>query len=144
MVEQHEGTRERAEVWLKSAEEDLDVCERAMQPPLLLSTSCFHAQQAAEKALKAYLISLGEERAPRTHDLEELAARIRKSGGAAPPADRVVALNVFTPGVRYPDGLDATEYEAHKALELAREVVAFVRGSVAPGEQDDDATISGL
>jgi HEPN domain-containing protein len=43
----------------------------------------FHAQQAVEKALKAWLSQLGAEY-PKTHDLDELFALLADSGGQVP------------------------------------------------------------
>ena len=57
-------------VWLAYARNDLAAAERLHRPPPLRSEVCLHGQQEAEKALKAYLVRLGSERVPRTHDLE--------------------------------------------------------------------------
>lgn len=62
-----EATDSRA--WAESAEEDLILALssfRRKQP--LISGACFHAQQCAEKYMKALLISKNAE-FPRTHDL---------------------------------------------------------------------------
>jgi HEPN domain-containing protein len=45
--------------WLVYARSDLELARRGKSPAILLETLCFHAQQAAEKALKAVLIHLG-------------------------------------------------------------------------------------
>ncbi len=62
--------------WLSRAEEDLDVATRLIaESTPYLSTVAFHAQQAAEKFLKAFLVRHGVE-FPKTHDLEELLDRV--------------------------------------------------------------------
>ena len=53
----------------------------------------FHAQQAVEKALKAWL-SLVDVDYPRTHDLEELLALLESSGDTVP--ERFYALTDLT------------------------------------------------
>jgi HEPN domain-containing protein len=55
--------------WVESAEEDFILARTALkrkQP--LVSGVCFHAQQCAEKYMKALLISRGAD-FPKTHDL---------------------------------------------------------------------------
>ena len=57
--------------WLNHARSDLGFAESDV-PDGLPEMNCFHAQQAAEKALKAVLISLGTT-FDFTHDLSYLA-----------------------------------------------------------------------
>lgn len=55
--------------WVTRAEEDFALAQAALrrkQP--LVSGACFHAQQCAEKYMKALLISKGAD-FPKTHDL---------------------------------------------------------------------------
>ena len=60
--------------WLRHARSNLSRCRADRRlPDVLFEDLCFDAQQAAEKALKAVLIS-GGKRFPRTHDLAELLA----------------------------------------------------------------------
>ena len=58
--------------WLRYANQDLRVIERLLsEDPVPAAPACWHAQQAAEKALKAALMLDGVE-FPFTHDLNEL------------------------------------------------------------------------
>lgn len=58
--------------WLTSAQSDLRLANIGRDDPGVLAAQvCFHAQQAAEKALKAFQRSR-EVRFPLTHDLEQL------------------------------------------------------------------------
>ena len=57
--------------WLRKAESDLAAVELALNAGLALDTACFHAQQGAEKLLKAYLLARGVE-FPFTHNLTRL------------------------------------------------------------------------
>ncbi|MGH2370961.1 MAG: HEPN domain-containing protein, partial [Chloroflexota bacterium] len=72
--------------WLAKAREDILTADRAAQPPPLVDSVLFHCQQAAEKALKAYL-TWNDQPFRRVHDLEEL---IRQ--GAAVNADMAALL----------------------------------------------------
>jgi HEPN domain-containing protein len=53
------------------AESDLLTAKRVLEGKGPYDTACFHAQQAAEKYIKA-LLAFHEKPVPRTHNLEEL------------------------------------------------------------------------
>jgi len=57
--------------WLRKAESDLANAEMCLSAGLSLDTACFHAQQAAEKWIKAYLTAY-EVDFPFIHNLEKL------------------------------------------------------------------------
>jgi HEPN domain-containing protein len=58
-----------AEEWLETAERDLSAARRLLAGPTALTDSAvFHAQQAAEKALKGCLTAFGQPYL-RTHEL---------------------------------------------------------------------------
>jgi HEPN domain-containing protein len=57
--------------WLRYARSDLILAETAPPSGVLLEALCFHAQQAAEKAIKGVLIHFGTE-PPYVHDIERL------------------------------------------------------------------------
>jgi HEPN domain-containing protein len=72
--------------WFLKARQDLKIIEQGMDRPETEWVSellCFHAQQAAEKALKAFLIAKSEE-PPRTHSIEVLLERCRLSDSSFP------------------------------------------------------------
>ena len=65
-----------AERWLLFAREDLRAAEVLFREDVF-SLSCFHAQQAVEKALKATLSFMNSEQGlPKTHSISELASRL--------------------------------------------------------------------
>lgn len=78
--------------WLRHARSDLAMAS-AVGPvgDILAETLCFHAQQAAEKALKAVLVHGGIE-FPRTHSLrllvDTLPHAIRTDPGETEPVDQ--------------------------------------------------------
>jgi HEPN domain-containing protein len=88
--------------WLDHVEADLDAawsCSRG--PRARLDRGAYLLQQAAEKLVKAVLVSM-ELDPPHTHDIAEILAELRLD---APFRDRLLALADLTPyatGFRYP------------------------------------------
>ena len=110
--------------WLEKAGEDYGVAEYLLteQSPYLGAIG-FHAQQAAEKYLKAYLVHCQVE-FPKTHDLVLLLELVEHSGTSLGvfPAD-VAALNPYGVDARYPgDFPDVAPSEAREAVRLAEHV----------------------
>lgn len=60
----------------------------------------FHAQQATEKALKAWLAVIGADY-PKTHDLRLILALLERSGAEVGPFWSLVRLDVFAVQFRY-------------------------------------------
>lgn len=67
------GNNDVARGWILKAESDLENLMIVMESGRALDTACFHAQQAAEKYLKAFL-SFHDIIFPRIHAIEELLA----------------------------------------------------------------------
>ena len=76
--------------WLRYARSDFALAEAAPPSGVLLVHLCFHAQQAAEKALKAVLLAHGA-RVIKTHDVNFLVDLVQQAGAPAPPLSRVDA-----------------------------------------------------
>ncbi len=93
---------------------------------------CFHAQQCAEKYLKALMQHHGID-PPRTHDLDELTSLLlaalprvaRLSGDSA-------SLTEYGVIIRYP-GESATDADARAALDAMRRVRRFARRALGLG-----------
>lgn len=66
------------EDWLRHARSDLALARQRNTPDILLTTLCFHTQQAAEKALKAVLLQNGVV-FPYTHDLARLITLVQEA-----------------------------------------------------------------
>ena len=130
MTEPPDGLRDSVHEWLRYAQEDLASAERSIKPPPLVASALFHSQQAAEKALKGYLVALGLPRVPRTHDLGLLAETIQALRGKAPAEEDVDFLGKFGMRVRYPDERKYQMEEAFKALQVANRIVDEVRNAV--------------
>lgn len=108
--------------WLVRAAEDLRAgsFERTAQPPITTDI-VFHAQQAAEKALKAFL-TWHDRSFRRTHDLAELgAACVEIDRTLEASCIQAVPLTVFAWAFRYPgDSEEPAAEEADTALATAR------------------------
>ena len=68
----------RPEAWLKQAHNDLALARLAKDNGFM-AQACYHASQAAEKALKGAILELGIE-PPHTHVLNDLVQRLDKEG----------------------------------------------------------------
>lgn len=89
---------------------------------------CFHCQQSAEKYLKGYLVGIGEQNIPRTHDLQVLRKICAKHNSffAHPDLDR--ACDILSPyGVpaRYPNEIEILDSDVSRALRAAKVVEQF-------------------
>lgn len=119
--------------WFDKAKDDLVAAEKLHGiPETSSSIVAFHAQQAAEKYLKGFLIH-HEIEPPRTHDLEEILGR---GSEIEEDIDRlrstVEGLTDYGVAPRYPDtGITVSPYDAEQAIRAAREVQAWVRQAVS-------------
>ncbi len=109
--------------WLRYAEEDLTTAETFLGhsnvPPRQV---CWHAQQAAEKALKAVLIFLQID-FRRTHNLSVLRDLLPDSWQLKTALPNLDDLNRWAVEARYPEKMrEATKAEASMAVEQARAV----------------------
>ncbi|GAB6058802.1 HEPN domain-containing protein [Desulfonatronum parangueonense] len=108
--------------WITFAEEDLRLAEHALQ----LSSSCpyrliaYHAQQCAEKCIKAYLVFHNID-FPYTHNIRKLLQLCGEDIFSV--LHEAEQLTPFAVTTRYP-GIDdeVTKSEALFALELAKKV----------------------
>ena len=120
-----------AEDWLARAEGDLALAKVPLPEGAFHEDLCFHAQQAAEKALKAVYQHQGK-RFRYTHDLEELISGLRDQGIDVPPEVEAAApLTSFASEARYP-GLSepVTEQEYQEAVRQAETVLRWARESI--------------
>jgi HEPN domain-containing protein len=94
-------------------------------PPVLWESLCFHAQQAAEKAIKAVLIRFGVE-PPRIHDIRGLIERLPADLPQHAELRASAELTDYAALARYPwQGEPASEEDYREAVRLAEAVVAW-------------------
>lgn len=132
--------RQLALRWLVTAEQDIQSA-RWLRQGEYFNTACFQAQQASEKALKAFLLSQGE-RGVRGHATLELLNRcveLRPDFETLRQHCRVLDRHYIP--TRYPDALpDATPHEAFgpedtdDAIRRAEAILQAVRDAI--GEID--------
>ncbi|MGQ0814410.1 MAG: HEPN domain-containing protein [Gemmatimonadota bacterium] len=118
--------------WLRRARADFALARTGRTAPeVLYEDLCFHAQQAAEKAIKALLV-MRQLEFPKTHMLEQLLDLARRAGVEIPAEVRQSArLSDYATGARYPGGAeDVTEDDYRKAIELAELVLRWAEDAV--------------
>ncbi|WP_375418890.1 HEPN domain-containing protein [uncultured Hymenobacter sp.] len=116
--------------WLRKADKDLALAEDIVSNPYHFDSLAYHCQQAAEKYIKAALVSY-EIRPPHTHNLRVLLDELN-SVLPVPDAqyDAARLLNPFSTLTRYPTE-DETEPPALELLELARQLRNWLRPALA-------------
>ena len=108
--------------WVVRADEDLAAAVHLLTVPgaALAATICFHAQQSAEKHLKALLLWRSIP-FPRTHDIGELVALLPASITVPLTATEQETLTDHATHTRYPGDWDPVgPSEAMAALALAQ------------------------
>ena len=122
--------------WLDRAQRDLRLARLAAGDPSLSGLAAFHCQQAAEKALKAFL-AWRNQPLPRTHDLPALLVRCQALEPAFAGLQHAAGtLDVYLTAGRYPDtGPEPSAAEAAQAMRHAEQVVAFVAARLPQGGQ---------
>jgi HEPN domain-containing protein len=113
--------------WANRAEEDFELARSSLQRKKPFTASaCFHAQQCAEKYMKALLISKGAD-FPKTHDLLMLNNLCSNAGLFLEINPKYLnALTDYAVRTRYP-GEEPTLDEAREALGHAKLVRSLAR-----------------
>jgi HEPN domain-containing protein len=126
---------DEAAAWLQFAADDLDTARVLLGAmPSRVRQSLFHAQQAAEKSLKAFLI-WHERQFPLTHDLAVLLRLcVSIDSGIAPGVEPALDLTQFAARFRYPgeDEIPSIE-EARQWVAAAAGVLVCVSTRIAGG-----------
>jgi len=126
--------QEEARRWLIQARDEFeDADELRLRGRFYLAL--FHFQQAAEKALKAFLYSIaGSEEVFFTHSIYELIQQAKEADAGFALVEKAVKLDQYYIPTRYPSGLPGgvpsrfytDPVEAQEAMELARSVLEMV------------------
>lgn len=121
---------EEYKLWLKKAHDDLRWTKHNIEAKEY-SGACFSAQQAAEKALKAFIV-LHNKHLKKIHDVEALLESCvkidSKFGALRKPAKILFPYYIET---RYPLGEELVYFDKPKANEAylaAEEIIKFVEG----------------
>jgi HEPN domain-containing protein len=114
--------------WLMRSRRDIDAGQRVLvgDDPLP-DIAVYHAQQAAEKALKAFPAA-NDEPFPKTHDLEPLLLACQTIDPSYQQFTSAVrTLTPYATQFRYPGGpLEPEDDDAVEAIRLATQVVDHV------------------
>ena len=118
--------------WLLQAERDLDDAIFCLNGGRY-NLACFLAQQASEKALKAFLYAKGEERIF-SHSVADLLKRVIKHDKEFERCKNASVLDKYYIPTRYPNGLPGgvpyeafDEVDAKRAIELAKKLIEVVK-----------------
>jgi len=120
-------------LWLVKAANDLRAAEIDLgaEPPLI-EDALFHCQQAAEKALKAFL-TFHNVTFRKTHNLEEIGeVGLTIDQSLKDMGDEAVPLTEYAWAFRYPGNIptvDSTEVQT--ALKISRKLFLYDFGSAA-------------
>lgn len=125
-MSQHRDAPGSAADWLRRARGDLAIAKAPLPEGAFYEDLCFHAQQAAEKALKAVYLSNGWT-FRYTHDLDTLLSELLEKGLTVPGDVRETdVLSRYAWEARYP-GLDEPiiEEEYQEAVKMAEAVLTW-------------------
>jgi HEPN domain-containing protein len=124
--------------WFLYSHNDLIAAEHTFTDlhPKLLEIACYHCQQSAEKALKAYLIFKDID-PPKIHDLRRL-YRMCAEQDADFIAINISCADLTGYGVvsRYPNGLVVDEIITKTAIEKAKQVYDFCYAKVSAEDSE--------
>lgn len=116
--------------WWVHAESDLKLARVARERnDILPEQACFHAQQSAEKALKAVLLFKRIE-FPLVHDIKTLVGLLQGNAIPFPPEIREAgSLTPYAVEARYPGHLEEiTPSDVDEAIRLAEVVLRWADG----------------
>ena len=124
----NKDTLQKVRQWLAYAKEDLHFARHGLK----LGSDCpfrlvaYHAQQCAEKSLKAFLVFHGDD-FPFTHNISALLERCEKYAGWINRLEEAEELTVYAISVRYP-GIDeiVTAEQANDAVIIASNVYEII------------------
>ena len=115
--------------WVIKAENDLKTAVHTLglEDTCPTDTVCFHAQQCAEKYLKAFF-TLQSIPFPRTHDIEDLYRLLPHDTEVALQVEQQRMLTRYATVTRYPGTYEPVTFkEAQEAVAMARKVRQCVR-----------------
>ena len=124
--------------WLRYAYSDLELARVRRPSKVLFEGLCFHAQQAAEKALKAVLIAKGVP-PPKTHNIRALLDLLPQEVIAPQEIEDAARLTDYAVISRYPGDFEYVDEEEYKeAVRSAQGVVLWAERIIQ--QQKNDVT----
>ncbi|MBI3268476.1 MAG: HEPN domain-containing protein [Planctomycetes bacterium] len=127
------GPTDLAKGWIAKGDSDFATARLVLQSPGPYDTACFHAQQAAEKYLKA-VVALAGLPIPHTHDLERiLSVCVGAQLGVSLAPARLASLTPYAVQLRYSPTFWPDAGTVRQALDIVDEVRAAVAAALPPG-----------
>lgn len=126
--------------WLTKAQHDLAAAQKlATGSSDFLDVAIYHCQQAAEKAVKGFLV-FHDQPFEKTHDIEVLVSLAQRiNTGFSDWLEAAVNLTPYATEFRYPSGvLEPTRDEFVEALSAAGGIYAFALSALALEVRPDD------
>ena len=122
----HEGHFPRSPAdRLRYAYSDLELARVRRPSKVLFEGLCFHAQQAAEKAMKAILIAKSVP-PPKTHNIRTLLDLLPQEVIVPEEIEEAASLTDYAVTSRYPGDFESVDEEEYKeAVRLAETVVLW-------------------
>jgi len=116
-----------AQDWLRYAVSDLQLARASDVANVMFESLCWHAQQCAEKALKAALVTYGVP-IRKTHNIGLLLNLLCEYVPIPPDVEEAAILTDYAVASRYPgDAEPVTPSEYEQAVRLAEAVLAWAR-----------------
>ncbi|MHB1000117.1 MAG: HEPN domain-containing protein [Armatimonadota bacterium] len=113
--------------WLKIAKADLAIAGVPLPTDGMYEHLCFHAQQAAEKSIKAVLVHYNIS-FPFTHNLQVLLDNLPADIDIPDYVKDAIELNAYAVLARYPGEMEpASESDYIRALEIANNIYEWAR-----------------
>jgi HEPN domain-containing protein len=118
--------------WLKFSDRDLATAKHLYENmrPIPLEIVCYHCQQSAEKALKAFLI-YSKIKPVRTHNLVDLRDTCAENDTSFDEViEKCEKLNDSSSQPRYPYEIEITNSDAILALQDSEKINEFVKRKI--------------
>ena len=132
MTEPADPSAATALSWLAKATDDLTIADLVLDSDVGIEwAACFHAQQAAEKAVKAVLVHVGVD-FPKSHRLDRLARLLPASSNVDFDIEALTELAPWAVAGRYPEDIaNPTPEQARRLFDLATEALRRSRSFIA-------------
>jgi len=131
---------DKANEWLQRAKSNMARAKAGrVSPDILYEDLCYDAQQAVEKAFKSVCI-IHEIVFPKTHDIAYLIELLEKGGVEVPDnLQNAKILTGYAVETRYPGDYEPVDEEdLRKAIEIAKEVLKWVKKEMDKGQRPPD------
>lgn len=128
--------------WLKRAEDDLTTIQRLIPYGYApYNVVCYHAQQYAEKVVKAKILELGGDFAY-VHDIVVLLSEFKKTNLITQARKYAQILNRYAIISRYPTDIlfEADEVTAEEAYNIAIQFPDLLKGAKLKGLESGEIT----